>query len=100
MKHLIQKNSRLSAFFQIALTFSIPQLSIPRSKINDMHTYGFPMALWLFFISQLPKFPSEEELELTAALAYLVERGDVSVFIDDSDGEVKFQYNFPNMQLK
>jgi len=32
------------------------------------------------------------EIELTNALAYLVASGQVDVFIDDSDGEIKFQY--------
>ena len=42
--------------------------------------------------SQLPVNAGENEIELTNALAYLVETGQVDVFIDDSDGEVKFQY--------
>ena len=42
--------------------------------------------------SQLPVNAGEDEIEITNALAYLVETGQVDVFIDDSDGEVKFQY--------
>ena len=42
--------------------------------------------------SQLSDFPTDEELELANALAYLVELGQVSVVYDDSDGEVKFLY--------
>ena len=42
--------------------------------------------------SQLPVNAGEDEIELTNALAYLVETGQVDVFIDDSDGLVKFQY--------
>jgi len=40
--------------------------------------------------SQLPQFPTDEELELVDALVHLVEMGAVSVVIDDNDGEVKF----------
>ena len=42
--------------------------------------------------SQLPVNAGEDEIEVTSALAYLVETGQVDVFIDDSDGEIKFQY--------
>jgi len=42
--------------------------------------------------SQLPDNAGEIEIELLNALAHLVEIGQVDVFIDDSDGEVKFQY--------
>ena len=42
--------------------------------------------------SQLPVNAGEDEIELTNALAYLVETGQVDVFIDDSDGEIKFQH--------
>ena len=42
--------------------------------------------------SQLPVNAGEDEIEVTSALAYLVETGQVDVFIDDSDGEVKFQH--------
>ena len=42
--------------------------------------------------SQLSENAGEDEIELTNALAYLVEIGQVDVFIDDSDGEVKFQH--------
>ena len=45
-----------------------------------------------FVWSQLPVNAGESEIEITNALAYLVETGQVDVFIDDSDGEVKFQY--------
>jgi hypothetical protein len=48
--------------------------------------------------SQLPEFPTEDEKELVAALAYLVELGQVSVVYDDSDGEVKFLYNSPEAE--
>jgi len=41
--------------------------------------------------SQLPVNAGEDEIELTNALAYLVGIGQVDVFIDDSDGEIKFQ---------
>tara|TARA_R110002020_G_scaffold459088_1_gene677006 strand:- start:582 stop:767 length:186 start_codon:yes stop_codon:yes gene_type:complete len=49
--------------------------------------------------SQLPNNPSDEEVELVNALAYLVELGQVDVFYDDSDGEVKFQYNLPQADI-
>ena len=42
--------------------------------------------------SQLSETIDETEREVINALAYLVETGQVDVFIDDSDGEVKFQY--------
>jgi len=41
--------------------------------------------------SQLPVNAGEDEIELTNALAHLVAIGQVDVFIDDSDGEIKFQ---------
>jgi len=41
--------------------------------------------------SQLPVNAGEVEIEITNALAYLVASGEVDVFIDDSDGLVKFQ---------
>ena len=41
--------------------------------------------------SQLPVNPGEVEIEVTNALAHLVGTGQVDVFIDDSDGEIKFQ---------
>ena len=41
--------------------------------------------------SQLPVNAGEDEIEITNALAYLVEIGQVDVFIDDSDGQIKFQ---------
>ena len=41
--------------------------------------------------SQLPANAGENDIELTNALAYLVTTGQVDVFIDDSDGEIKFQ---------
>ena len=41
--------------------------------------------------SQLPVNAGEVEIEVTSALAHLVEIGQVDVFIDDSDGEIKFQ---------
>jgi hypothetical protein len=41
--------------------------------------------------SQLPVNAGEDEIELTNALAHLVAIGEVDVFIDDSDGLVKFQ---------
>ena len=41
--------------------------------------------------SQLPVNAGEDEIELTNALAHLVAIGEVDVFIDDSDGEIKFQ---------
>ena len=41
--------------------------------------------------SQLPVNAGEDEIEVTNALAHLVEIGQVDVFIDDSDGEIKFQ---------
>ena len=41
--------------------------------------------------SQLPVNAGENEIELTNALAYLVAIGQVDVFIDDSDGQIKFQ---------
>ena len=42
--------------------------------------------------SQLPVNAGENEIELTNALAQLVASGEVDVFIDDSDGQVKFQH--------
>tara|TARA_R110002051_G_scaffold29793_1_gene69293 strand:- start:49 stop:264 length:216 start_codon:yes stop_codon:yes gene_type:complete len=42
--------------------------------------------------SQLPVNAGEDEIEVTNALAHLVAIGQVDVFIDDSDGEIKFQY--------
>ena len=42
--------------------------------------------------SQLPVNAGENEIELTNVLAQLVASGQVDVFIDDSDGEIKFQY--------
>jgi len=41
--------------------------------------------------SQLPVNAGEVEIEVTNALAHLVTTGQVDVFIDDSDGSVKFQ---------
>ena len=41
--------------------------------------------------SQLPVNAGENEIELTNALAHLVAIGQVDVFIDDSDGQIKFQ---------
>tara|TARA_R110002020_G_scaffold464363_1_gene684896 strand:+ start:273 stop:461 length:189 start_codon:yes stop_codon:yes gene_type:complete len=41
--------------------------------------------------SQLPVNAGEVEIEVTNALAHLVVTGQVDVFIDDSDGSVKFQ---------
>ena len=41
--------------------------------------------------SQLPVNAGENEIELTNALAHLVATGQVDVFIDDSDGQIKFQ---------
>ena len=41
--------------------------------------------------SQLPVNAGEDEIEVTSALAHLVEIGQVDVFIDDSDGEIKLQ---------
>ena len=42
--------------------------------------------------SQLSDTIDETEREVINALAQLVADGQVDVFIDDSDGEVKFQY--------
>ena len=42
--------------------------------------------------SQLPVNAGEDEIEITNALAQLVAAGQVDVFIDDSDGEIKFQH--------
>ena len=42
--------------------------------------------------SQLSDTIDETEREIIKALAYLVASGQVDVFIDDSDGEIKFQY--------
>ena len=41
--------------------------------------------------SQLPVNAGESDIEITSALAHLVAIGEVDVFIDDSDGLVKFQ---------
>ena len=45
--------------------------------------------------SQLPVNAGEVEIEVTNALAHLVAIGQVDVFIDDSDGLVKFQMISP-----
>ena len=42
--------------------------------------------------SQLSDTIDETEREVINALAQLVADGEVDVFIDDSDGEVKFQH--------
>ena len=42
--------------------------------------------------SQLPANAGENDIELTNALAYLVTTGQVDVFIDDSDGEIKYEH--------
>ena len=42
--------------------------------------------------SQLSETIDETEREVINALAHLVAIGEVDVFIDDSDGEIKFQY--------
>mgnify|MGYP003981903409 FL=1 len=42
--------------------------------------------------SQLSKFPTDEELEVTQALAPLVIDGDISVWLDDDTGQVLFQH--------
>ena len=42
--------------------------------------------------SQLPVNAGEVEIEVTSALAHLVEIGQVDVFIDDSDGEIKYEH--------
>ena len=41
--------------------------------------------------SQLSETIDEDEREILHALAHLVAIGEVDVFIDDSDGQVKFQ---------
>jgi len=42
--------------------------------------------------SQLSDTIDETEREIIKALGQLVAEGQVDVFIDDSDGEIKFQY--------
>ena len=42
--------------------------------------------------SQLSETTDEMEREVLNALAHLVATGEVDVFIDDSDGEIKIQY--------
>jgi len=42
--------------------------------------------------SQLPQFPTEDELELVEALAFMIAEGDVSVWLDDDTGQVLFQH--------
>lgn len=42
--------------------------------------------------SQLPANAEENEIELANTLASLVAGGQVDVFIDDSDGQIKYQY--------
>ena len=41
--------------------------------------------------SQLSETTNEIEREVVNALAHLVAIGELDVFIDDSDGEIKFQ---------
>ena len=48
-------------------------------------------ALGLLY-SQLSKFPTDEEIEGTQALAHLVIDGDISVWLDDDTGQVLFQH--------
>ena len=52
-------------------------------------TYNTELSL---LYSQLPKFPTEDELELVEALAFLIKEGDVSVWLDDDTGQVLFQH--------
>ena len=42
--------------------------------------------------SQLSKFPTDVELEVTEALAYMITEGDVTVWLDDDTGQVLFQH--------
>jgi|TARA_R110000823_G_scaffold262650_1_gene383252 hypothetical protein len=42
--------------------------------------------------SQVPANAGENEIELANTLASLVASGQVDVFIDDSDGQIKYQY--------
>jgi len=55
------------------------------TPLNDV--YNTELSL---IYSQLPQFPTDEELELVDALVHLVEIGAINVVIDDNDGEVKF----------
>tara|TARA_R110000796_G_scaffold127389_4_gene242698 strand:+ start:1971 stop:2180 length:210 start_codon:yes stop_codon:yes gene_type:complete len=55
--------------------------------LND--TYHTELGL---LYSQLPKFPTDTELEVTNALAYLVKDGEISVWVDDDTGQVLFQH--------
>jgi|1_EtaG_2_1085319.scaffolds.fasta_scaffold07953_4 hypothetical protein len=52
-------------------------------------TYNTELSL---LYSQLSRFPTDDELELVEALAYLVEQGEVSVWLDDDTGQVLFQH--------
>tara|TARA_R110002012_G_C11556768_1_gene603013 strand:- start:163 stop:354 length:192 start_codon:yes stop_codon:yes gene_type:complete len=42
--------------------------------------------------SQLPKYATDDELEMVEALAILVKEGDVSVWLDEESGQVLFQH--------
>jgi len=58
--------------------------------MNTPHdSYGTEIGL---LYSQLPKFPTDTELEVTEALAYLIKDGEVSVWLDDDTGQVLFQH--------
>ena len=52
-------------------------------------TYNTELSL---LYSQLSRFPTEDELELVEALAFLIKEGDVSVWLDDDTGQVLFQH--------
>jgi len=55
------------------------------TPLNDV--YNTELSL---IYSQLPQFPTDEELELVDALVHLLEIGAINVVIDDNDGKVKF----------
>ncbi len=42
--------------------------------------------------SQLPKYATDDELEMVEALAILVKEGDVTVWLDEESGQVLFQH--------
>ena len=52
-------------------------------------TYNTELSL---LYSQLSQFPTDDELEVVEALAFLIREGDVSVWLDDDTGQILFQH--------
>jgi len=52
-------------------------------------TYNTELSL---LYSQLSQFPTDDELEVVEALAFLIREGDVSVWHDEATGQVLFQH--------